>query len=483
VNSFELTGPVHVPQLTNDDNCRIPLDKLETLPVRNSTFSSGTFIGVCSYAGEIQKLCIPPIKRADHNHIIGKPGKGKSTLLQHMILSDISDGHGVVVIDPHGDLIEDIIRLIPEKHVAKVIYFDPGDPDWVPLWNPMKPATNDQGISRTASDIVHTIKSFISGTGWGDRLEHILRNITFSLMHLPNSTFLDISNMLRNDSDESAAICKEILKVLENETARQFWMHDYKKYKKDDLGAPRNKLSKLLVADTVSQMLSQPESRINFRKIMDEGMIFLANLSTIDTMLKEVLGSFILSHLHLAALSRSSTPPSERKQFHIYMDEAHRFMTDTIEDLIAETRKYGVSLNLAHQYLSQFGKEKADALACVGSTIIFNVGKTDAGYLVKDLRGLVTVDDIVSLERGEAIARIGTDIVRIKTPSPLKIPATNFRDCIIEKSRRKYCMPSHEIRKLIRQRNQRWALPYSPLTDTPETKSNHTIEEFVYDEF
>ena len=483
VNSSELTGPIHIPHLNISEKRRIPLEGLETLPVQNPKLLTGTWIGACNYAGINQKVCIPSDLRPKHLHTIGRTGVGKSTLLTHMILSDISEGYGVALIEPHGDLIEDIVRLIPEEHVQRVIYFDPGDHEWVPLWNPLKRMIADQDIGRTCDDIVHAIRSFVSGTGWGDRLEHLLRNIIFSLMHLPESTFLDLSNMLRNDSNESEALRKEILKILENETARQFWMYDYKKYRKDDLGPPRNKLSKLLVTGTVSLMLSQPESRFNFRNIMDDGMIFLANFSTISTMLKEVLGCFILSHMHQAALSRSSIPISARKPFHIYIDEAHRFMTDTIEDLIAETRKYGVSLNLAHQYLRQFGIQKTDALSSVGSSILFNVGKTDASYLVKDLRGLVTVDDLVSLETGEAISRIGIDIVRIKTSPPFQIPSNNFRDRIIEESRRKYCMPVGAVKRLVRQRSQRLALPYTPLTNTPGTKSGNTVEEFTYDEF
>lgn len=483
VNSFELSGPVHIPPLSISEHRPIPIEELETLPVRNPELLTGTWIGNCVNAGNIEPVCIPSQLRSKHSRPIGRTGVGKSTLLEHMVISDIKKGDGVAVLDPHGDFIERLLQLIPEKHVEQVIYFNPGDSDWVPLWNPIKQMVPGQDIGRTADDIVQAIKSFVSSTGWGDRLEHLLRNIIFSLIHLPDSTFLDISNLLRNKSNESKVLRRKILEVLENETARQFWLHDYERYRKDDLGPPRNKLSKLLVTGTVSLMLSQPENRLNFRKIMDEGMIFLANLSTVSTMLRSVLGSFILSNLHIAALSRSSIPIDERKQFHIHVDEAHRFMTDTIEDLIAETRKYKVSLNLAHQYMSQFGKRKSDALSSVGSCIIFNVDKTDAGYLTKDLRGLVKVDDLISLEVGEAIARIGTDVVRIKTRSPLMAPTDNFRSRIIDESRKKYYKPATEIKKLINRRNARWCSSFSPLIDTSANNLEESPEEFAYDEF
>ena len=299
-----------------------------------------------------------------------------------------------------------------------------------------------QDIGRTTDDIVRAIQSFVTSGGWGDRLEHLLRHIIFSLIHLRNSTFLDISDLLRNKSEENKILLREILEVVSNESARQFWLHDYANYGKDDLGPPKNKLSKLLVSGTVSLMLSQPESRFNFRRIMDEGMILLVNLSTVGSMVRGILGCFILSLLHLTALSRSSLPIADRKQFHIHCDEAHRFLTDTLEDLIAETRKYGVSLSLAHQYMSQFSQRKTDAFSSVGSTIIFNVDSRDAHYLTKDLRGLVEVDDLISLKLYSAIARIGTDIVRLETRPPLSIPNPNFRDRIIEESRRKLLQAS-----------------------------------------
>ena len=482
VNSWELTGPVHVPPLSIIQNRTIIMDDLETLPLRNRNLSSGTWIGDCWYAGQAQTVCIPEDQRRRHTHLIGRSGMGKTSTQEHMILQDIEAGHGVAVLDPHGDLIERLLGLIPEHQVERTIYLNPGDPEWAPLWNPLDRVPG-QDIGRMADDLVRAIKSFVSSGGWGDRLEHLLRNMIFGLIHLPHSTFLDLSNLLRTKSEESHRLSKEILKYLDNESARQFWHHDYQKYTKDDLGPPRNKLSKLLLSGTVSLMLSQPESRLSFRQIMDDGLILLINLSHVGSMVRGILGSFILSLLHLNALSRSRIPIEERRQFHIHCDEAHLIMTDTLEDLIAETRKYRVSLSLAHQYMSQFGRQKIDAFSSVGSTLIFNVDSKDAGYLVKDLRGLVEVDDLTSLETGQAVVRIGTDIVRVKMRPPLKVPAKNYRDRIIRESREKYCRPVYEIRKQLSRRGDRWALPFRRLAAEASIETGLTEGEFFYDEF
>jgi len=126
-------------------------------------------------------------------------------------------------------------------------------------------------------------------------------------------------------------------------------------YRPDEFTPPKHKLSKLLVGGPVSLMLSQPDSSFNFRRIMDDGMIFIADLSKLGTAVREILGGFMVAVMHISALSRSDTPVDKRRPFQIYLDEAHRFTTDSLEDIIAETRKYGVGMTLAHQYMRQFG--------------------------------------------------------------------------------------------------------------------------------
>jgi hypothetical protein len=187
----------------------------------------------------------------------------------------------------------------------------------------------------------------------------------------------------------------------------------------------------------------------------------------------------MLSLFHLTALGRSETSIKNRKQFHIYADEAHRFITEALEDLIAETRKFGVSLTLAHHYFSQFGTKKIDALSSVGTTIIMNVDTKDARYLTKDLQKLVQYKDLITLEKGEAIARIGTDIVKLKTLGPLQIPEQHFKDAIIERSRKLYCKQVSTVQDIIRQKDRRWDRPFSSLSAVP----SESPEEFVYDEF
>jgi hypothetical protein len=475
VNSAELSAPVHVPAMASCDDRLIPLKPLESLPVRGTSLSSGTRIGTRSYAGQVIPVHIAPRLRGCHTRLTGAPGTGKSTVLEQMALEDIRAGYGVAVLDPHGDLVERLLNRIPEEAVDRTIYMDPGE-NWVPLWNPLKPVVG-QHLGHTADELVFALKSFFK-SGWGHRLEHLLRNCIFALLHVPGSTFFDIYNILQYKSEESSALRRRILEVVESPVSRKFWLEEFDHYKAADLSPPRHKLSQLLLSGAASLMLSQPDSALNFRRIMDEGLILLINLSGSGSEVRDVLGCLKFSLLHQTALSRSNVPPDQRRPFHIFCDEAHRFTTDALEDLIAETRKFGVSLTLAHQYLSQFDKRQVDALDCVGSTIIFNVHQEDARHLVRGFRGRVKPEDFIGLGVGEAIVRVGADVVRIRTDDPSVNPETHQKDRIIAESRRRYYKPANEIRRAIADRNCRWAASISPMSC-----GEYSEKEFVYDTF
>ena len=476
LNSSELSGAVHIPPADILTFRRPPITVLETLPIPSSNLQSGTPLGVYEYAGVTYPVCIPPSPRSRSTHIIARPGQVKSTTIAFMALDDFEKGYGGAVIDPHGDLIESLLCTIKEKDVERTIYFDPGFPDFVPLWNLLKTRPG-QDVSRTADDLVAAFKNVV--TGWGDRLEHLLRHGIYGLLQLPNSTLLDLSNLLRRKSEESERLRKKIIKVVDNKSALEFWKQDFNRYSNEAMDPPKHKLSKLLVSGNLSLMFSQPENLIDFRRIMDEGKILLINLSSIGSEAREILGCFILSLLHLSALSRSDIPPKDRRNFPIYVDEAHRFITGAMEDIIAELRKFESHAVYAHHYFSQFGTKKIDALSSVGSTIIMNVDGKDARYLTKDLMGIVSHEDLISLNVGEAIARIGTEIVKVKLNGPLEIPEHNHKAKIIQQSIKRYYKPSHVIRKIIQGRDNRWDHPFETLS----TETNGIIEEFLYDEF
>jgi len=466
---------VHIPSIESILRRKTQIQVLETLIVTNDDLSKGTPIGMANYADSKQVICISPDIRFRNTHLIASQGLGKSTVMEHMALYDLNGGAGIAILDPHGDLVSELLHLIPKNCLERTIYLSWNDPNWVPLWNPVKTLPN-QDITRTTDEIVSAIKHVVQG--WGDRLENFLRHAVFALLHLDSATFLDISNLLRKNSKESRQLIEEILNIVDNETSRLFWKNDFPKYTNQDLSPPQHKLSKLLMSGNVSAMFSQPENRINFREIMDTGKILLVDLSGPGPETQALLGSFILSLFHIATLSRSDIPRDSRKDFHIYCDEAHKFLTTSFKDLIPESRKFRVSLTLAHQYLKQFEPDMRDAILTTGTKIIFNVDLHDANYLVKDLQGLVEPEELTGFGLGDAIAKIGNSIVKVRTLPPPKPLNPGFAQTIIDESHEKYYAPAQQLIKVPHKpaTNYECVIPERP-DDTNEDK------EFRWDEF
>jgi len=189
--------------------------------------------------------------------------------------------------------------------------------------------------------------------GWGDRLENILRYALLGLLALPDATLQDVADILRRGADEKDGerLRQRAMELATNENVRKFWRKDFGNYQKGDLNPPQNKLSKMLASGTCALMLSQPQSLIDLRAVMEEGRILLADLSGLGSELRDILGSFVIALLHQAALGRAGTPVNRRKDAQVYCDEAHRFAGDRLTDLLDEARKFGLGLTLAHQHL------------------------------------------------------------------------------------------------------------------------------------
>ena len=188
--------------------------------------------------------------------------------------------------------------------------------------------------------------------------------------------------------------------------------------------------------------------------------------------------------MHMAALGRSQIAEDKRRPFHIYVDEAHRFVTESLEDIIAETCKYNVDLTLAHQYFTQFKPNVADALCTVGTTIAFNVDYRDAIVLSKVFQKKVEPEEFGNLSIGQAFVRSGNHIVKVDTPEPAEISRENCRQQIIDFSRRKYYQPLSKIKQNMARHNDRFDKQYSDLSTNPilmEQLKNHTNERFNYD--
>lgn len=472
LNSEELSGFVHPPPVPVSRQRVVPLGILDGLAPTSEGLATGTFIGYREQAGVTTPIHIPPRYRGYSGQITGKSGMGKSWLIETMFLQDIQQG-GAALIDPHGDLASRLLGLLPEDCLDRVVFFDPGDNEWVFLWNVLA-LRSGQDPSRLADEIAAAFHKI--SDGWGDRLGQILRQTLTGVLYLEGGTLADLVTLLWSTPDERRHLVERIIAATDNPTTKQFWEADLKGYKAADIQPALNKLGKLMAPRGVANMCSQPVNKINFRHIMDEGLIFVADLSNIGPDARDILGTFIMSSIYLAALSRSDIPEDRRKQFNVYADEAHRFIAGAMTDLIAQTRKHRVSLTLAHQYLSQFKPEDLDALGTTGFTVMFNVLHKDAERLLRMLGAEVPPRDLLAFEPGDALVRIGAEWIKIKTPERSAAPNEVTRAKAIALSREKYCCRASELSKKPQRRKDR--IPCAMPLLNHETESNYVFDRF-----
>jgi type IV secretory pathway TraG/TraD family ATPase VirD4 len=332
-----------------------------------------------------------------HIYVIGKTGTGKSTLIETMALQDLERGNGFALIDPHGDLVARVASQIPASHRDKVIYLDATDPTQPYGYNPLRHVSEDR-IALAASGMMDVFKKMWPDA-WGVRMEHILRNVLMALLEQPDATLHDV---LRIFSDNEFR--KRIAKSLRNDTVRTFLLKEFEKfsfgYRADGTAPIQNKVGAFLADPLLDRILTAPENDLHIRRIMDEGKVLLVNLAKghIGEDSSSLLGGLLVTTIGLAAFSRADTPPAERRDFFVYIDEFQSFTTLALANMFSEMRKYRVGFTVAHQYLNQLEPDVRHAvLGNTGSIISFRVGVEDAPYLVREFHERFAEIDLLQL--------------------------------------------------------------------------------------
>lgn len=329
--------------------------------------------------------------------IIGRTGTGKSTLLRTLVSQDILRGEGFALFDPHGDLIESLLPLIPPARQADLVYLDTPNAARPWFFNPFA-GVDPEKKALAAAGMVEVFKKLWPDE-WGPRLEHLLRNVVFTLLDTPGATLGDIPRLL---SDKTWR--KEVVEGVSNEEVRAFWKDEYERYSqafRAVVAAPlQNKVGAFLTDPLLARILKGERSSFDLREIMDKGKILLVNLAKgkIGEGPASLLGALLVSSLSLVAFGRADVPEEERRDFFVYLDEFHTFATLSLATMLSELRKYRVGLILAHQYFSQLETEIRDAvLGNVGTLISFRVGALDAPLLAREFSPVFDSDDLLSL--------------------------------------------------------------------------------------
>ncbi|HEX4959342.1 MAG TPA: type IV secretion system DNA-binding domain-containing protein [Thermoanaerobaculia bacterium] len=407
---------------------------------------AGILLGENLHHGRVLPVRLPNDLRLRHLHVIGASGSGKSTLLLDLISQDIEAGRGVALLDPHGDLVDEIVGRIPEERLDDAILFDPADTSYPVAWNILE-AHSELERTLLASDLVGIFRRF--STSWGDQMTSVLGNAVLVLLENPGSTLLDLREFLVDRPTR-----ERLLAVVEDPYLTSYFRHEFQLAAGKSVGAILTRLDGFLRSKTVRQIVGARESRLDLRTVVDRGQVFLARLSqgAIGEENAGLLGSLLVSKFHQITMSRQEVKREERRPFFLYADECQEVATASMAQLLAGARKYGLGLTLAHQDLRQLDAKAPEVssalLGNAGTRIAFRVGDRDAKALSEGL-SFFGPADLMSLRVGEAIARIDNAQgdcnlkTRLLPPVPTEV-ATERRETVTLRSRERYAVRREE---------------------------------------
>jgi hypothetical protein len=412
-------------------------------------------VATTNFRGHNTMFGLPRTDRSRHLYIIGQTGVGKSGLLELLSISDIYSPYGFAVVDPHGDYAINVLRRIPSERAADVIYFNPADTEFPMAFNPME--VNDEKLkTHTASELIGVLKRMFES--WGPRLEYILRYSLLALLDYPDATMLDITRIL---TDKKFRM--EVLKHCGDPVVRNFWTVEFAswndKFAAEAVAPVLNKVGAFTANPLVRNIIGQPKSSFNVRKIMDERKILLVNLSR--GLLGEdnaaLLGSLLVTKIQLAAMSRADIPADQRHPFYLYVDEFQNFATDSFATILSEARKYGLNLTVANQYTKQMAEEVKDAVfGNVGSIIAFRMGADDARTMLRYFEPKFEEYDLVHMHNRHFV--ISMTIEGEKTAAfsaiSLNLPPqqADFSAAIVENSRARYASSKEFVEHYVHER-------------------------------
>jgi len=462
LNIEELASVFHLPH-TNVETPNIvwasaktaePPSKLPVLTGSDANDDQISAFGVTNFRGINHQFGMLRYDRSRHVYIIGQTGAGKSGLLELFALSDIFHSQGYAIIDPHGDFAINNMKFIPGSRLNDVVYFNPADTAYPLGFNPLEVANPNQKTN-ISSEVIGVLKRMF-GESWGPRLEYILRYTILALLDRPETTMLDITRMLTDKTFR-----KETLGYCRDTVVLQFWNVEFAswndKFVAEAVAPVLNKVGAFTANPIIRNIIGQPKSTFNIRQIMDEGKILIVNLSKglIGEDNAAILGSFLVTKIQLAAMSRSDIPDiRDRRPFYLYVDEFQNFATDSFATILSEARKYGLNLTVANQYISQMNETVRDAVfGNVGTMISFRVSADDAPILAKQFEPNFEAVDLLQMHNRNFV--INMVIGGEKTPAfsarTLELPPSQADNTlhIIEHSRRMYSRSREDVEKEI----------------------------------
>lgn len=391
-----------------------------------------------------------------HLYVVGKTGTGKSTLLKTLFLRLVEEERGVGILDPHGDLAEELLNLLPPHLASRVVYFNPADLSFPFAWNILANVCEDDR-PRVATGIVSAFKHVWSDS-WGPRLQHIFFNSIRALLDAENTSFLGLSKMLTDE-----AYRRWVVNQVKDPFVRAFWQDEFENYdqrfRQEAIAPIQNKVGALTTNPAFRNILGQLRRKLDIPFAMERGQILIVNLSkgALGEEPSNLLGSLLISEIQRAAMARGTRQESKRRDFTLIIDEFQNFTTDAFASILSEARKYRLSLVLSHQFTSQLEPTIRDAVfGNVGTITAFQVGATDADLLAKEYGGTFTASHFVDLDRFHVLTK-PCPVDRFEQPFRARTTTITVRqylakESFVRSSRGRYGAP----RKIVERKISRW---------------------------
>lgn len=450
LSSDELASIFHIPSVRFSRVPNFAWQNYKVAPPPDNLPSDGILLGHSTYRGETKEVYIKPEDRFRHFYVIGQTGTGKSSILQAMIRQDFRIGNGVCVIDPHGQLVEDLLPFIPKERADDVIIFNPADTDR-PMGFNLLEAHDEAERDMVALDAMNIMIKIFDEEIFGPRLQDYFRNGCLTLMEYPDGGAM--TDIVRLFTDE--VFQAERVKHVTNPIVRTFWDSQMKNTSKEEkmriIPYFAAKFGAFITNTMMRNILGQTQSAFDFSEVMQDQKILLMNLSKGLTgdINSKLLGLIIVSKLQMAAMRRQKMAKEDRTDFFLYIDEFQNYITDSIESILSEARKYRLGLNLAHQYVSQLvekndEKIKNAVFGNVGSMMCYKIGAQDAEFMAKEMAPVFSDQDLINVDKFKGVLKLSIDTQPSKpfsfTPlNPyLEKGSPDLKQAFVELSRLKY---------------------------------------------
>lgn len=416
-----------------------------------------TFFAKTDARGQLIPFGIKAKDRQRHMYVIGKTGMGKSTLLENMAAQDILSGEGMAFIDPHGSAAEVLLEYVPEHRVKDVVYFAPFDLEHPIAFNVMEDVGPDKR-HLVVSGLMSTFKK-IWVDAWSARMEYILTNALLALIEYPDTTLLSVNRMFVDKEFR-----EKVVDYIKDPAVKAYWTDEFANYTErfaaEALPAIQNKIGQFTGNPIIRNVIGQPHSSFDIRKMMDEKKILIMNLSKglIGETNANLLGSMLTTRIYLAAMSRADLPVDVMKKmpnFYFYVDEFQSFANSTFANILSEARKYHLNLIIAHQYVDQMEEDVRSAVfGNVGTTIAFRVGPFDAEVLETVFSPQFTAIDLVNLGFAQIylslmIDGVGSQPFSAVTMPPLARPSVSCKGMVLDSSRRTFANKREEVEQIV----------------------------------